>query len=314
MGGTHPYPHSPHFSQMSDLCSFPDFYISLISDEANSNIDEANYKRIDDFFLSLCRQFAHNFTNVKTNTSLPIDLKIKVEGHGRRKHRTATRLRTYKKNHQKFVKSNWVFDSKLIFNHADSESGFIFGGLFGSSISFLRVRGEMAVAFSQISWWLWSGYHQDTKIHKRPSKNSSTKSDINMLELDNLKLPLVNVASTSKRVKRKCQSRRERTVDKEYDVVLVPSDGGCLSGSESNDSDWSIGWLEPHGAGFCSDDDDDSDDSFAVLVPCYGRGHVDVVNAKNLSNDKFTIGKVRDIYSAENETYMEQWLSSLQHN
>ncbi|KAL8199852.1 hypothetical protein R6Q57_013420 [Mikania cordata] len=159
----------------------------------------------------------------------------------------------------------------------------------------------MAVAFSQISWWLWSGYHQDTKIHKRPSKNSSAKSDINMLELDSLKLPLVNVASTSKRVKRKCQSRRERTVDKEYDGVLVPSDGGCLSGSESNDSDWSIGWLEPHGAGFCSDDDDDdSDDSFAVLVPCYGRGHVDVVNAKKLSNDKFTIGKVRDIYSAGN--------------
>ncbi|KAL8236067.1 hypothetical protein R6Q59_017148 [Mikania micrantha] len=32
---------------LSDLCSFPDFYISLISDEANSNIDEANSKRVD---------------------------------------------------------------------------------------------------------------------------------------------------------------------------------------------------------------------------------------------------------------------------
>ena len=58
-------------------------------------------------------------------------------------------------------------------------------------------------------------------------------------------------------------------MDREYDVVLVPSDGGCVSGSESDDSDWSIGWLEPHGPGFPSDDE--SDNSFAVLVPCYGR-------------------------------------------
>ncbi|XP_076903440.1 uncharacterized protein LOC143558500 [Bidens hawaiensis] len=172
----------------------------------------------------------------------------------------------------------------------------------------------MAVAFSQFSsWWLWSGKHQDTKIHNRPSNNSSTTSDINMLEFDNLKFSSVK----SKRVKRKWQSRRERKLDKEYDVVLVPSDGGCLSGSESDDSDWSIGWLEPHGAGFCSDDDDDdSDDSFAVLVPCYGRGRTDVVNENKSPTARFSIavGHVPDIYSAESEAYMEQWLSSLQHN
>ncbi|KAM0039339.1 hypothetical protein Hdeb2414_s0012g00380981 [Helianthus debilis subsp. tardiflorus] len=163
----------------------------------------------------------------------------------------------------------------------------------------------MAVAFSQFSWWLWSGKHQDTKISTRPSKNSATASDINMLEFDNLKFSSVNVASTSKRGKRKWQSRRERKVDKEYDVVLVPSDGGCLSGSESDDSDWSIGWLEPHGAGFCSDDDDDdSDDSFAVLVPCYGRGRSDV-NPKKSPTDKFTIGvaQVPDIYSPAKRTW-----------
>ncbi|XP_071711415.1 uncharacterized protein [Rutidosis leptorrhynchoides] len=180
----------------------------------------------------------------------------------------------------------------------------------------------MAVAFPQFSWWSWSGKHQDAKIRNGSSKNPSTTSDINKLEFENLKFPLVNVApSTSKRVKRKWNSRKEREVDKEYDIVLVPSDGGCLSGSESDDSDWSIGWLEPHGAGFCSDDDDDddddySDDSFAVLVPCYGRGRNDIVNAKKAPNDKFldTIGQVPDIYSADNEVYMEQWLSSLQNN
>nr|GEU97838.1 hypothetical protein [Tanacetum cinerariifolium] len=172
----------------------------------------------------------------------------------------------------------------------------------------------MAVVFSQLSWWAWSGKHQDTKL-KGSSKKSS--SDVNKLEFEVLKFPLVNVApSTFKRVKRKWHSRKEREMDKEYDVVLVPSDGGCLSGSESDDSDWSIGWMEPHGAGFCSDDDDSSDDSFAVLVPCYGRGSGDIVDTKKGLSDKFldTIGQVTDIYSADNEVYMEQWLSSLQHN
>ncbi|PWA85874.1 hypothetical protein CTI12_AA146020 [Artemisia annua] len=45
--------------------------------------------------------------------------------------------------------------------------------------------------------------------------------------------------------------------------------GGRLSAEIELDSfDWSIGWLEPHGAGFQS-----HDDSFAVLVRCYGREH-----------------------------------------
>ncbi|KAH6803799.1 hypothetical protein C2S51_032046 [Perilla frutescens var. frutescens] len=76
-------------------------------------------------------------------------------------------------------------------------------------------------------------------------------------------------SSSNRKVKKKWKSREERSrrIDKEYDVVLVPSDGVCLSGSESDDSDWSIGWLEPHAPDFQSDDE--ADDSFAVLVPCY---------------------------------------------
>lgn len=65
-------------------------------------------------------------------------------------------------------------------------------------------------------------------------------------------------------------------IDREYDLVLVPSDGGCLSGSESDDSDWSIGWLEPHASDFLCDDEGET--SFAVLVPCYGRGRTEVVD------------------------------------
>ncbi|KAK9270891.1 hypothetical protein L1049_026477 [Liquidambar formosana] len=134
----------------------------------------------------------------------------------------------------------------------------------------------MDVAFTQLSWWLWSGKQQEPKISNGSTLNSSP--DSGFLELDTVKFPLVdrgNMASSSRRIKRKWQSREERKIDREYDVVIVPSDGGCVSGSESDDSDWSIGWLEPHGPGFPSDDE--TDNSFAVLVQCYGRGRQDVV-------------------------------------
>lgn len=132
--------------------------------------------------------------------------------------------------------------------------------------------------------------------------------------METVKFPLVergNSASSSRRIKRKWHSREERKVDREYDVVVVPSDGGCVSGSESDDSDWSIGWLEPHGPGFPSDDE--TDNSFAVLVPCYGRGRQDMVDD---SQNKIlnTIGKFPNNFSAESAKHVDQWLSSLQNN
>jgi hypothetical protein len=172
----------------------------------------------------------------------------------------------------------------------------------------------MAVAFTNISWWIRSGKRQEPKISNGATLNSSP--DTPLRELDTLKFPLIHggkMASTNKRVKRKWSSRKERKVDREYDVVLVPSDGGCVSGSESDDSDWSIGWMEPHGSGFHSDDD--SDDSFAVLVRCYGRGRGDL---EQNFRDKYldpighiSDGHISDTYAAENKKYMEQWLSTL---
>ncbi|KAL2905851.1 hypothetical protein RDABS01_004561 [Bienertia sinuspersici] len=48
---------------------------------------------------------------------------------------------------------------------------------------------------------------------------------------------------SSRKIKKKWHSREERKIDREHDVVLVPNDGFCLSGSESEDSDWSLdGW------------------------------------------------------------------------
>ncbi|KAG6514050.1 hypothetical protein ZIOFF_024389 [Zingiber officinale] len=128
----------------------------------------------------------------------------------------------------------------------------------------------MAVAFTRFSCWIWGG-----KDHKSPNSSLSSSPDFpaGFRELDNLKFPPVDgprVRSNSRKIKKKWQSREERRIDKEYDIVLVPSDGVCMSGSETEDSDWSIGWLEPHAPDFQSNSE--VENSFSVLVRCYCRG------------------------------------------
>ncbi|KAL6959495.1 hypothetical protein U1Q18_043253 [Sarracenia purpurea var. burkii] len=142
----------------------------------------------------------------------------------------------------------------------------------------------MAVSLTRFSWWLWGGKDKEP-VSNGSSLNSSTDWGLGLREVENVKFPPVKgakIASSTRKVKRKWQSREERRIDKEYDVVLVPSDGVCLSGSESDDSDWSIGWLEPHAPGFQIDDE--ADDSFAVLVPCYRR---DCRELREVPNSQF---------------------------
>lgn len=131
----------------------------------------------------------------------------------------------------------------------------------------------MAVSLSRLTWWWWGGKD------KEPAPSESSVQDWGFgfrekgdsLKFNPVRCPCPNVTSPSRKVKRKWKSREERRrIDKEYDMVLVPSDGACLTGSESDDSDWSIGWLEPHAPGFQSDDE--AEDSFGVLVPCYRNG------------------------------------------
>ncbi|KAG8660314.1 uncharacterized protein LOC110605826 isoform X3 [Manihot esculenta] len=169
----------------------------------------------------------------------------------------------------------------------------------------------MAVAFTDLSWWSWSGKHQEPKISNAPSLNARADSDL--WESDTLKFPLApgaNGTSSYRRVKQKWHSREERKIDREYDAVLVPSDGGCVSGSES-DSDYSIGWLEPHGPAFQSNDDEDN--SFAVLVTCYGRAQEKAF--ENSKNNLFgAVVNIQDGYSDESIKYMEKWLSGLQNS
>ncbi|XP_057442449.1 uncharacterized protein LOC130734141 [Lotus japonicus] len=168
----------------------------------------------------------------------------------------------------------------------------------------------MSVAFTNLSWWFPSGKQQESRIPNGSSVNPST--DLNIWESEFLRFPLVraNVGSSSRRVKRKWHSREERKVDREYDVVLVPSDGGCVSGSESDDSDWSIGWLEPHGPGFPSDDE--TDNSFAVLVPCYGRDYDRMMEEDPKSNLMNGVRNFPDSYSDASKKFVENWISSLQ--
>ncbi|KAF5180506.1 Ribosomal rna small subunit methyltransferase a [Thalictrum thalictroides] len=173
----------------------------------------------------------------------------------------------------------------------------------------------MAVAFTRLSWWLWGGKEHEPSVASGSSLNNSISDlGLGLREQDTVKFASVKrgkMQSTTKKSKRKWSSREERRIDREYDVVLVPSDGGCLSGSESDDSDWSIGWMEPHAPDFQSDDETES--SFAVLVPCYGRGRKEIV--ENSNNRLFgVIGDLTNGYSAEGKKYMEQWLSSLQNN
>lgn len=158
---------------------------------------------------------------------------------------------------------------------------------------------HMAVAFTRLSWWLRRGKHQEPRVSNGSSLNSAPdaelkESDIFRSSMGNGK----NVASTSKKVKKKSPSFEERKAVRDYDAVIVPSDGGSSSESESDDSDWSIGWLEPHGPNF---DSDESDDSFAVLVPCYGHGRGEM---KGSSKDKLKpVVRVPDIYAAGNISF-----------
>lgn len=156
---------------------------------------------------------------------------------------------------------------------------------------------KMAVSLTRFSIWLWSGKDKQP-LSNGSSLNPSSDRGKGTREVDNVKFPSVATIAaprTTRKVKRKWQSREERrikSIDKEYDAVLVPSDGVCLSGSESDDSDWSIGWLEPHAPDFQSDDE--GDDSFAVLVPCYRHDFKELEEGpssqffsamKNLSNE-----------------------------
>lgn len=158
----------------------------------------------------------------------------------------------------------------------------------------------MALSLSRLSWWLWGGKEKES-TPRGSSVNSLPDCGPGQPE---------SLEPQQGRKKWVSGEERRRRVDKEeYDMVLVRSDDVYLSGSESDESDWSIGWLEPHNPDFCDDNEEEEEDnSFAVLVPCYrydrrGLGH-DPSNhffraTKTMANDCSLEGK---------KHMMEQWL------
>jgi hypothetical protein len=83
------------------------------------------------------------------------------------------------------------------------------------------------------------------------------------------------------------------------------------SGSDSDDSDLSIGWFERLSSGFSSDTE--SENSFAVLVPCYGPSSSHAVDSRGKQNEK---PRILDMIQSKNsaqdsQKYVEKWLASL---
>ncbi|CAL9091620.1 hypothetical protein MUK42_20620 [Musa troglodytarum] len=163
----------------------------------------------------------------------------------------------------------------------------------------------MAMVFNLISRWIWGGKGQETP---NSSPSFTYDSYMGIREPDSLKSAAnkgPRIRSNSRRTVKKRHNREERQIDKEYDAVLVPSDGGCMSGTESDDSDWSIGWSEHLDPEFHSEKE--VNDSFAVLVPCYGRRRLEQV----VSSKKHVLGSVdlRDDGHYDGKRDIEQWLA-----
>ncbi|KAG6473274.1 uncharacterized protein LOC122027511 [Zingiber officinale] len=158
------------------------------------------------------------------------------------------------------------------------------------------------MAFARFSIWIWGRKdHESANSTLVPPEFPSGFKEA--ADYSNVH----RTRSNWRRNKKNLQNRKERRIDKEYDIVLVPSDGGCISGSESDDSDWSIGWSEPHGPEFESDSE--AEKSFAVLVRCYGRGRNE--QAKNSRTHVLGAVSHMDDDLSDGNKRMEEWLSSL---
>uniref|UniRef100_A0A803PDW8 Uncharacterized protein n=1 Tax=Cannabis sativa TaxID=3483 RepID=A0A803PDW8_CANSA len=173
----------------------------------------------------------------------------------------------------------------------------------------------MAVSFTRFSWWCLRGKDKKEPTPNGTSLNSSFELGFGLREPETVQYPSVRgkkVASSNGKVKPKWLSREERSVERECDFVMVPSDGDSLSGLESDGSDLSIGWMEPHGPGFQSEEEDESDNGFAVLVPCYNPGYRELVE----DSDNAFLSAIKNLpieFSPDCKNYyMEQVLSSLQ--
>ncbi|KAJ0236506.1 hypothetical protein HA466_0257970 [Hirschfeldia incana] len=131
----------------------------------------------------------------------------------------------------------------------------------------------MAVSFPRLPRWLCGGGGNNKKESKgspAPSLKKTTKTES---------------PSTLKKMKRGGEEEKMGN-------VVFP---------EPDDPEWSIGWVEPHGPGFKSEDDS-GDGGFVVLVPCYKK--VMDGSGNQILNGFFSP-------APDGKKNMEQWLSSI---
>ncbi|KAL0692085.1 hypothetical protein Bca4012_059265 [Brassica carinata] len=129
----------------------------------------------------------------------------------------------------------------------------------------------MAVSFPRLPRWLCGG--GNTKKDSKGSPSSSLKKS----------------KSGSSSLKKMKRGGEEGNMGN----VLFP---------QPDDPEWSIGWVEPHGPGFKSEDDTGGGGGFVVLVPCYKK-------VMDCSGNQIPTGFLSP--PAPDGKNIEQWLSSM---
>ncbi|CAO2206691.1 unnamed protein product [Urochloa humidicola] len=170
----------------------------------------------------------------------------------------------------------------------------------------------MAMSLTRFSQWIWPGSRaRSRKDREPPSASAAVANGLFPDSPSGFREP--DAAGGAARPRKGKGRRRggggEPRANGEHGMVIVQSDGdGCLSDSDSDGSDWSIGWLEPLAPDLQSEGD--SEGSFAVLVPCYRRGRIEKParpDGRFPGPGGVAIGGVSD-----NKNFVEQWVSSLQ--
>ncbi|XP_062196216.1 uncharacterized protein LOC133899253 [Phragmites australis] len=170
----------------------------------------------------------------------------------------------------------------------------------------------MAMSLSRISHWIWPGSRTRSRRGRELPAGSTPvtnalfpDSPSGFREPDAVGFPTSGSGGArSRKGKSRRLGRGQARIDREHDMVIVPSVGD----SDSDGSDWSIGWLEPHAPELRSDGD--SEGSFAVLVPCYRRGRAE---RPGWPDSRFPVPSgVADGSVQDNNNFVDQWLSSLQ--
>lgn len=179
------------------------------------------------------------------------------------------------------------------------------------------------MTFSDIARWLWR--RRESNPRPRPSASSkpprpsaSLSAEAKSAQLSDSFKAKENPPEqhgTEQRAARHGSQRfgevDRRRVDREIDGFVVPGDvGDWTSCSDSDESDLSIGWFEPHSSGFSSDTE--SDNSFAVLVPCYGPSARHAVDSRGKNAKPSILNMIQSKSSSQDsQKNVEKWLASL---